>query len=315
MRSTGRLLRDGAAAGAVNDLGFWLLRRYPDRPAVRPMVVCATSTAGLLYRAGRRPATHDRAVDQETAAVEDHAGRDSGDFLRRYRGRGRAGPRLHSDPTRGRVLLRAGAVKQVLAGLVNAGMWAGVGAVAYNAGVAYVGRTNEMLAPGYASPPDNPLVSGSSESLLPFADLGWEGRRYVTDVVTPELIENVMGEPAVAQPIRTYVGFNSEPRYRTGRAELALAELERTAAFDRSTLLLVSPTGTGWVDHTLIEAAEFLARGDIATCCIQYARYPSFLSLQKVALGRAQFRLLLWGVKLTAGWPAAGEAPTGAGVR
>jgi uncharacterized membrane protein len=62
-------------------------------------------------------------------------------------------------------------------------------------------------------------------------------------------------------------------------------------------LLLISPTGTGWVDHTLIEAAEFLTRGDIATCCIQYARYPSFLSVQKVALGRGQFRLLLWGVK------------------
>jgi uncharacterized membrane protein len=115
-------------------------------------------------------------------------------------------------------------------------------------------------------------------------------------VVTPELIEQVMGKPARAHPIRTYVGFNSEPLYQTGRAELALAELERTGAFDRSVLLLISPTGTGWVDHTLIEAAEFLTRGDIATCCIQYARYPSFLSIQKVALGRGQFRLLLWGV-------------------
>ena len=116
-------------------------------------------------------------------------------------------------------------------------------------------------------------------------------------MVTPELIEEVMGEPAVAHPIRTYVGFNSEPLYPTGRAELALAELDRTGAFDRSYLLLVSPTGTGWVDHTLIETAEFLTRGDIATCCVQYGRYPSFLSVQKVALGRSQFRLLLWGVK------------------
>jgi uncharacterized membrane protein len=139
-------------------------------------------------------------------------------------------------------------------------------------------------------------VSSSPNSLLPFADLGQQGRRYVTDVVTPELIEEVMGEPARAHPIRVYVGFNSEPLYQTGRAELALAELERTGAFDRSVLLLISPTGTGWVDHTLIEAAEFLTRGDIATCCIQYARYPSFLSVQKVALGRGQFRLLLWGV-------------------
>jgi uncharacterized membrane protein len=127
-------------------------------------------------------------------------------------------------------------------------------------------------------------------------------------VVTPELIEQVMGEPAVAQPIRTYVGFNSEPLYQTGRAELALAELERAGAFDRSHLLLVSPTGTGWVDYTLIEAAELLTRGDIATCCVQYGRYPSFLSVQKVALGRRQFRLLLWGVKQRlAGMPPEGR--------
>jgi uncharacterized membrane protein len=116
-------------------------------------------------------------------------------------------------------------------------------------------------------------------------------------VVTPQLIKQVMGEDAVAHPIRVYVGFDSEPLYQTGRAELALSELARTGAFDRKWLLLVSPTGTGWVDHTLIETAEFLARGDIATCCIQYGRYPSFLSVQKVALGQGQFRLLLWGVK------------------
>jgi uncharacterized membrane protein len=140
-------------------------------------------------------------------------------------------------------------------------------------------------------------VSGSANSLLPFSDLGQQGRRYVSDVVTPELIKEVMGEDAVAHPIRTYVGFNSEPIYQTGRAELALAELDRTGAFDRSVLLLISPTGTGWVDHTLIETAEFLTRGDIATCAIQYGRYPSFLSVQKVALGQGQFRLLLWGIR------------------
>src|SRR5215211_6421023 len=150
--------------------------------------------------------------------------------------------------------------------------------------------------PRRSTAPASPLQSGCPESLLPFADLGQQGRRYVTDVVTPELIEEVMGEPAVAHPIRTYVGFNSEPLYQTGRAELALAELDRAGAFDRSHLLLISPTGTGWVDQTLIEAAEFLTRGDIATCCIQYGRYPSFLSVQKVALGQGQFRLLLWGV-------------------
>jgi uncharacterized membrane protein len=187
--------------------------------------------------------------------------------------------------------------KRLLARLVNAGLWAAAGTAAYNAGVAYVGRANDKVEPAYATPPATPLVSGSDDSLLPFADLGQQGRRYVTDVVTPELITQVMGEEALAHPIRAYVGFNSQPLYPTGRAELALAELDRTGAFDRSWLLLVSPTGTGWVDHTLIETVELLTRGDVATCCVQYGRYPSFLSVQKVALGRSQFRLLLWGIK------------------
>ena len=47
----------------------------------------------------------------------------------------------------------------------------------------------------------------------------------------------------------------------------------------------------------MIESAEILARGDIATACIQYGRGPSFLEVQKVHLGRSQFRGLLWGVR------------------
>jgi uncharacterized membrane protein len=146
-------------------------------------------------------------------------------------------------------------------------------------------------------PPLSLLVSGSEESRSPFEDLGLQGRRFVTDVVSPELIEEVLEEPAKATPIRVFIGYNSEPMYSMGRTEMAMAELERTGAFDRANLLLVSPTGTGWVDQTMIESAEFLTRGDIATCLIQYGRFPSFLSVQKVALGRHQFRALLWSVR------------------
>ncbi|MDX2382053.1 MAG: alpha/beta-hydrolase family protein, partial [Acidimicrobiia bacterium] len=184
-----------------------------------------------------------------------------------------------------------------IARLANAALWTGAATGAYNAVVASIGRANEKVEPAYATPPESPLMSGSAESLSNFSELGQQGRRYVTDVVSPEMIEDVLGEPAVAHPIRTYVGFNSIPLYGSGRAELALDELERTGAFDRSYLLLVSPTGTGWVDQTVVEAAEFLARGDIATCSVQYGRFPSFLAVQKVGLGRVQFRLLLWGIR------------------
>jgi uncharacterized membrane protein len=297
LRSTGLLLRDSAASGVVHDLGRLLQQRYPSQRGIRPLTVSAVSTAGLLYRAGRRLAAREAAVERwplpqrstlPGALMTSFAVRAAGMGLAQGFGWSRGALESYFGPGRS---------KRVLARLVNAGLWAAGASAAYTAGVAYVGRANQKLEGGYGIPPTSPLVSGSPESLLPYADLGQQGRRFVTDVITPELIQEVMGEPALAQPIRTYVGFNSEPLYQTGRAELALAELDRTGAFERSWLLLVSPTGTGWVDHTLIEAAEFLCRGDIATCCIQYARYPSFLSIQKVALGRRQFRLLLWGIK------------------
>jgi uncharacterized membrane protein len=297
VRTTGRLLRAGAAGGAVHDLGRAVQERYPAQQAIRPVAVSTALAGGLLGWGARRLRASEAVVRRwplpQTTTLP-------ATLATSY-----AVTAVGTGLTKGFVWSRGamesyfgpGPGKRLVARLVNAGVWT-VGATAlYNAGVAYVGRANEKVDPGYATPPGSSLVSGSPQSLLPFADLGQQGRRYVTDVLTPELIKDVMGEDAVAHPIRTYVGFNSQPIYQTGRAELALAELDRTGAFDRSHLLLVSPTGTGWVDHTLIETAEFLTRGDIATCCVQYGRYPSFLSVQKVALGQAQFRLLLWGVK------------------
>jgi len=297
LQSTGRLLRAGAAGGAIHDLGLGLQQRYPAQRAVRPLAVGAALTGGLLYWGARRLRARETAVERwplpqtttlPATLATSYAVTAVGTGLARSFVWSRGALESYFGPGPG---------KRLLARAVNAGIWAGAATAAYNAGIAYIGRANEKVEAAYATPPPSPLVSGSSESLLPFGDLGQQGRRYVTDVVTPELIKEVLGEDAVAQPIRTYVGFNSQPLYPTGRAELALAELDRTGAFDRSWLLLVSPTGTGWVDHTLIETAELLARGDIATCCIQYGRYPSFLSVQKVALGRLQFRLLLWGIQ------------------
>src|SRR5215207_3373947 len=296
LRSTGLLLRAGAAGGAVHDLGRGVQERYPAQRAVRPVAVSAALVGGLAWWGGRRLAARSAAIEHwplpQRSTLQ---GALASSFVVTAVGTGLTRAFVFTRGTM-EAYFGPGPSKRALARLVNAGVWAGAATAAYNAGVAYVGRANEKVDPGYATPPASPLVSGSEQSLLPFADLGQQGRRYVTDVVTPQLIQQVMGEDAVAQPIRAYVGFNSEPLYQTGRAELALAELDRTGAFDRSYLLLVSPTGTGWVDQTMIEAAELLTRGDIATCCIQYARYPSFLSIQKVALGRGQFRLLLWGV-------------------
>ena len=188
-----------------------------------------------------------------------------------------------------------GIIHTGLARTTNNVFWAGAVTGLYWAGISKIGKSNEKIDPGYAQPPSTPLVSGSADSLCSFEDLGQQGRRYVSDVLPPSLIEATMAEPA-KHPIRIFVGFNEQPLYPSGRSEIALAEMERTGAYERGTLLLISPTGTGWVDHSMIESAEFFTRGDLASVCIQFGRYPSFLSLQKVRAGRQQFRQLVWGV-------------------
>jgi uncharacterized membrane protein len=297
LRSAGWLLSAGAAGGAVHDLGRHVQQVYPARRAIRPLAVSTALTGGLLWWGARRLRAHEAAVAHWPMPQTTTLPSTMASFL--------VVTSVGTGLSRGFVYTR-GALesyfgpepsKRVWARLVNAGLWAAGTTALYNAGVAWVGRANQKVEPAYATPPGTPLVSGSPHSLLPFADLGMEGRRFVTDVLTPALIREVMGEEPAAHPVRVYVGFNSEPLYSSGRAELALAELERTGAFDRSHLLLICPTGTGWVDPTVVEAAEFLTRGDLATCAIQYSRSPSFVSVQKLALGRDQFRLLLWGVK------------------
>jgi uncharacterized membrane protein len=151
-----------------------------------------------------------------------------------------------------------------------------------------------------------PTLSGGPGSLVPWATLGKEGRRHMLTHVRPTpaqerppgfadlpdlSIETVMGEPAVAAPVQVYVGLDSAPTVRE-RVDLALAEMERTGAFDRSLLVLVSPTGLGYVNYVALAAAQYLSRGDVASVTMQYSRRPSPLSLGRVGQAREQNRLL-----------------------
>jgi len=148
-----------------------------------------------------------------------------------------------------------------------------------------------------------PTVSGGPESLVPWSVLGREGRRHALTFVRPTTfedrpdgvpdlsIETVMGEPARATPAHVYVSLDSAPTAQE-RADLALAEMERVGAFDRSLIMLVSPTGTGYVNYVAVAAAAYLTRGDVATVTMQYSKRPSPLSLGKVKDAREQNRYL-----------------------
>ena len=125
--------------------------------------------------------------------------------------------------------------------------------------------------------PDDPMKSGSADSLITWEDLGGRGRRFVTVAPTGAEIGAFHGVEA-PDPIRVYVGLNAADSPEE-RARLALAELRRVNAFERSLLLLATPTGRGWIDPAAQDTVEYIHRGDVATVTAQYSYLPSPISL------------------------------------
>src|SRR5918999_2247229 len=134
-------------------------------------------------------------------------------------------------------------------------------------------------------------VSGGAGSAVPRSTLDREGTKFLGLAVPQREIEAVMGSPA-SSPIRVYVGLASAPTPRA-RVELAVAELERLAGLERSTILVACPSGAGFVTPVPIEAEEYMTRGDLASVAVQYNDQRSHRSLDKVPVGMETTRLLL----------------------
>jgi uncharacterized membrane protein len=118
--------------------------------------------------------------------------------------------------------------------------------------------------------------SGSPESLVPWEDLGLQGRNFVGKGPTPEELAEFSGQPA-QEPVRAYVGLASAADVGD-RAALATRELERAGGFDRSVLVVVTTTGTGWVDPAASNSLEYEFNGDTAMVAMQYSYLPSWMS-------------------------------------
>lgn len=135
---------------------------------------------------------------------------------------------------------------------------------------------DELIEPDTPQPGD-PLKTGSSASLLDWDGIGRRGRQYVATGPSGQDISAFTGRAAM-EPLRVYVGLRSAETPQE-RARLALEELKRTKAFDRSVLVLITPTGTGWIDPPAIDTLEYLHDGDVATAAVQYSYLASWLSL------------------------------------
>lgn len=135
---------------------------------------------------------------------------------------------------------------------------------------------NRLLDDEY-DPPQNDKASGSVRSLISWNDIGRNGKRFVVVRPTQEEISAVLGSEAM-QPIRVYAGFDTGDTLKE-RAQIALAELKRVGGFERSTLIIATTTGTGWLDPSAINSVEFIHAGDIATVTLQYSYLPSWLTM------------------------------------
>lgn len=147
----------------------------------------------------------------------------------------------------------------------------------------------------YSRAPSSDYVSGGPRSAVSPDSIGREGRRFVNMAVAAADIESVMGSPA-KEPIRVFVGL--ETRATTSeRADLAMRELEAFGAFDRSHIVFMSPTGTGYLNYVAAEALEYLTHGDVALVGMQYSLRPSPLSLFRVGIGIDQNNAFLHALK------------------
>jgi len=140
--------------------------------------------------------------------------------------------------------------------------------------------------------PSTSLRSGGPGSLIRWDSLGWQGRNFTGQGPSVSDLAKFTGHPAMA-PIRIYAGLASADGPEA-QAALAVRDLQRAGGFQRKNLLVVTTTGSGWVDPALVDSFEYLSNGDCATVAIQYSYLPSWISYlvdqsKALAAGRALF--------------------------
>ncbi|MBW4062135.1 alpha/beta-hydrolase family protein [Candidatus Saccharibacteria bacterium] len=138
-------------------------------------------------------------------------------------------------------------------------------------------RSSNQQTQAGANEPSTSLRSGGPASLVSWASLGRQGRNFVGQGPTPAQLTAFSAQPAL-QPIRVYAGIDSADTIQ-GRANLALAELERTGAFNRQVLVVMTTTGSGWIDPQSSDAIEYMYNGNTALATIQYSYLPSWMAL------------------------------------
>ena len=149
----------------------------------------------------------------------------------------------------------------------------------YDRGLSAADRTFEVqnaITPEGVEQPDSALRSGSPASLVSWASLGREGRKFTSS--GPDVAElAALNGTAATEPIRIFAGTDSADDAEA-RAALAVRDLERAGGFDREYLMVATTTGSGWLEPSSVDSFEYVTNGNSAIVAIQYSHLPSWLS-------------------------------------
>jgi uncharacterized membrane protein len=104
--------------------------------------------------------------------------------------------------------------------------------------------------------------------------VGTKGREFLTRSNPHRAVRVYVAKAAAATPEE--------------RATEAVDALERAGGFEKGTVLIDVPTGSGWVNPQAVRSLETLTKGDVATVVVQYAASPSWLSYLKGGEGVQQ---------------------------
>ena len=170
----------------------------------------------------------------------------------------------------------ASAVAVVVVALLVVGVISGVVMNVFLAGSNAIFSVRDTATTDGVVQPTAAERSGSPAALASWDTLGREGRDFVGTGPTAQQITAFSGTPA-KQPIRVYAGLQTAADVHD-RADVVVRELERTGAFDRKALVVVTTTGTGWVDPASVDALEYVWNGDTAIAAMQYSYLPSWIS-------------------------------------
>jgi len=102
----------------------------------------------------------------------------------------------------------------------------------------------------------------------------WKGTEFLDGNPDAASISALTGRPALT-PDRIYLPLDAADD-ADGRVEAALEATEHAGALGSRAILLIMPTGSGWVNPRIVRAVEEQYDGDVTSVAVQYAASPSW---------------------------------------